>query len=146
MWSAAACREQGFVNGLALQPNAYVTAALPPLDQRELLGRLTDAALVSLAGNLRSFELEDHTGRVVAGAFSSTQGLGLATLLNVGFQGGLLGSRPPSQSAVADPAAALAAARARTLPPRDSGVPGTMAAWAARDDAAGRETRNNSLA
>jgi hypothetical protein len=59
------------VNGLALQPNAYMTGALPPPDQGELLGRLTDAALVSLAGNLRSFELEDHTGRIVAGAFES---------------------------------------------------------------------------
>ena len=67
MCFTTACREQGFVNGLALQPNAYMTAALPPPDQRELLGRLTDAALVSLAGNLRSFELEDHAGRVVKG-------------------------------------------------------------------------------
>lgn len=71
MWSTAACREQGFVNGLALQPNAHMTAALPPPDQRELLGRLTDAALVSLAGNLRSFQLEDHTGRTVCGALNS---------------------------------------------------------------------------
>lgn len=55
------------MNGLALQPNAHMTAELPPPDQRALLGRLTDAALVSLAGNLRSFELEDHTGRVVKG-------------------------------------------------------------------------------
>lgn len=37
-------------------------------EQRQLLGTLTDAALVSLAGNLRTFPLVDHTGRSVTGA------------------------------------------------------------------------------
>ena len=37
-------------------------------DQAELLGHLTDMALVSLAGNLRSFPIVDHAGRSVLGA------------------------------------------------------------------------------
>ncbi len=36
-------------------------------DQAELLGHLTDMALVSLAGNLRSFPIVDHAGRSVLG-------------------------------------------------------------------------------
>ncbi len=65
-------REQGFANGLALQSNSHMLAALPPFDQRELLGSLTDMALVSLAGNLRSFPIEDHTGRRVLGAVKAS--------------------------------------------------------------------------
>jgi pullulanase-type alpha-1,6-glucosidase len=77
----APSREQGLVNGLALQSNRHMLGALPPPDQSELLGRLTDMALVSLAGNLRSFPIEDHTGRRVLGkqvTYAGTQPAGYA--------------------------------------------------------------------
>lgn len=61
------CREQGFVNGLALQPNSYMAANLTPEAQRKLLLEHTDMLRISLAGNLRSIQLEDHTGRHVTG-------------------------------------------------------------------------------
>ena len=55
------------MTGLALQANSHTLASLPPPEQAELLGHLTDMALVSLAGNLRSFEITDHTGHRVTG-------------------------------------------------------------------------------
>jgi hypothetical protein len=55
------------VNGLALQPNAYTAARQSEAQQRELLLELTDMLRVSVAGNLRSLELEDRTGRKVRG-------------------------------------------------------------------------------
>ena len=64
----AACSEQGFVNGLALQPNSYMAGRMDPEAQRKLLLEQTDMLRVALAGNLRSVELEDHTGRRVKGA------------------------------------------------------------------------------
>lgn len=63
----APSREQGLVNGLAVQPNSYTVGNMAPQEQTELLGTLTDAAMVSLAANLRSFPLEDHTGCRVTG-------------------------------------------------------------------------------
>ena len=55
------------MNGLALQPNAYMAARQSEAQQRELLMELTDMLRVSMAGNLRSLELEDRTGRKVRG-------------------------------------------------------------------------------
>lgn len=55
------------MNGLALQPNSYMAATMTPEAQRKLLLEHTDMLRVSLAGNLRSFQLEDHMGRQVTG-------------------------------------------------------------------------------
>lgn len=63
----APSRDQGFVNGLALQPNSCTADNMSTEDQQELLGTLTDAIMVSLAANLRTFPLEDHNGRKVTG-------------------------------------------------------------------------------
>lgn len=55
------------MNGLALQPNSYMAAHVDLEAQRKLLLEHTDMLRVSLAGNLRSIQLEDHTGRQVFG-------------------------------------------------------------------------------
>ena len=55
------------MNGLALQPNSYMAATMTAEAQRKLLLEHTDMLRVSLAGNLRSIQLEDHTGRQVTG-------------------------------------------------------------------------------
>lgn len=55
------------MNGLALQPNGYMREHVTAEAQRKLLLEHTDMLRVSLAGNLRSFPLEDHTGRQVTG-------------------------------------------------------------------------------
>ena len=60
-------REQGFVNGLALQPNGYTAARQGERQQREQLLELTDMLRVALAGNLRGAELQDRTGKTVKG-------------------------------------------------------------------------------
>lgn len=55
------------MNGLALQPNGYMREHVTAEAQRKLLLEHTDMLRVSLAGNLRSFPLEEHTGRQVTG-------------------------------------------------------------------------------
>ena len=62
------CREQGFVAGLALRPNGYTAARQSEREQRELLLQLTDMLRVAMAGNLRSVQLQDRTGKTVRGA------------------------------------------------------------------------------
>jgi len=65
------CREQGFVDGLALQPNGFTAKRQSEREQRELLLELTDMLRVAMAGNLRSVPLQDRTGKTVKGAPTS---------------------------------------------------------------------------
>jgi len=71
-------RLQGFVTGLYLQPNGYPQGALE--EQRHSLAYLADRIQVSLAGNLRDFELECANGKVTKGGD-----------LTIGFDGEAVG-------------------------------------------------------
>src|SRR5256714_11244893 len=59
-------QEQGFVNGLFLDPNGTEHGTLDA--QKEKLLRYEDWIRLGLAGNLRDYRLTDRTGKIVSGA------------------------------------------------------------------------------
>jgi pullulanase-type alpha-1,6-glucosidase len=59
-------QEQGFVNGLFLDPNGTEQGTLAA--QKEKLLRYEDWIRLGLAGNLRDYRFTDHTGKTVSGA------------------------------------------------------------------------------
>ncbi|KAK9823625.1 hypothetical protein WJX72_004323 [[Myrmecia] bisecta] len=58
---------QGFATGLLAQPNAFTLAESSPEEQRRLLLDYTDLLRLSLAGNLKDYQLQDAQGRIVKG-------------------------------------------------------------------------------
>ncbi|KAK9832555.1 hypothetical protein WJX81_008597 [Elliptochloris bilobata] len=63
----ASPRYQGFATGLATAPNAFTQADMTPEQQRTLLAEYTDLLRLSLAGNLRDYELLDVRGQAMPG-------------------------------------------------------------------------------
>jgi hypothetical protein len=55
------------VNGLFLEPNSFMAGALPLEEQRRLLLEQLDLIRLSLAANLRSYQLVSADGKVVPG-------------------------------------------------------------------------------
>ncbi|KAK9903518.1 hypothetical protein WJX75_007894 [Coccomyxa subellipsoidea] len=63
----ASPRYQGFISGLQTSPNSFMQAEASPASQLSLLLEFTDMLRLSLAGNLKDYEIVDSQGVTVRG-------------------------------------------------------------------------------